>query len=210
MPCRLPFRAFYRGSLVILWKSTVFVLNVTFYVLMWYLGVLKCVKLVTEQESKSRRNILISEYFVQDDNFSADRRGGLSVQNRKYRSRLQHEQNIFSKYMYNVFDGVFMRWSECQKLWNVMWLSLWLSEVLRDSLCDCLRMLCVVFVNMWLCDMIYVYRIFWIMFSVYACLIIVIAMHYRTVYTCMNITVISVSTGVYMSLAFRLMLHGDQ
>ena len=48
------------------------------------------------------------------------------------------------------------------------------------------------------------------MLSEYACLIIVIAMHYRTVYTCMNITVISVSTGVYMSLAFRLMLHGDQ
>jgi len=146
MPCRLPFRAFYRGSLVILWKLTVFGLNVTFYVLMWYLGVLKCVKLVTEQESKSRRNILISEYFVQDDNFSADRRGGLSVQNRKYRSRLQHEQNIFSKYMYNVFDGVL-----CDDL-NVR-----NCEMLCDYLCDCLKCYVTLFVIVWECYVLFLW-----------------------------------------------------
>ena len=43
------------------------------------------------------------------------------------------------------------------------------------------------------------------MLSEYACQIITIAMHYRTVYTCMNITVDSVSTGLCISLAFRLM-----
>ena len=43
------------------------------------------------------------------------------------------------------------------------------------------------------------------MLSGYACLIITIAMHYRTVYTCMNITVNSVSTGLCISLEFRLM-----
>lgn len=59
---------FSRGSFVILWKTRVFGVNITFNVLMWYLEVLKYVKLVTEQESKLRRNILISEYFFQDDN----------------------------------------------------------------------------------------------------------------------------------------------
>ena len=42
------------------------------------------------------------------------------------------------------------------------------------------------------------------MLSEYACLNINIAMHYRIVYTCMNITVDSVSTGLCISLAFRL------
>ena len=43
------------------------------------------------------------------------------------------------------------------------------------------------------------------MLSEYACLNINIDMYYRTVYTCMNITVDSVSTGLCISLAFRLM-----
>ena len=47
--------------------------------------------------------------------------------------------------------------------------------------------------------------IFCIMFSEYACLIITIVMHYRTVHSCMSITVDSVSTGLCISLAFRLM-----
>ena len=44
-----------------------------------------------------------------------------------------------------------------------------------------------------------------IMFSEYACLIITIVMHYMIVHSCMSITVDSVSTGLCISLAFRLM-----
>ena len=47
--------------------------------------------------------------------------------------------------------------------------------------------------------------IFCTMFSEYACLIITIAMHYKTVHSCMSITVYSVSIGLCISLVFRLM-----
>ena len=39
---------------------------------MWYLGVLKYVNLCMGREIYFRRNILIGEYFVQDDSFSAE------------------------------------------------------------------------------------------------------------------------------------------
>ena len=44
---------------------------------MWYLGILKYVKLCMEREIHLRRNILIGEYFVQDDSFSAETTCGI-------------------------------------------------------------------------------------------------------------------------------------
>ena len=109
---------------------------------MWYLGVLKYVKLGMEREIYLRRNILIREYFVQDDSFSADRRVRFSLQNCKYRSHLQHQtKDFFQKYMCNVFDKLI-----CDCLDN------WCYDMLCDYLLDCLKvcmLYCYEYVAMW-------------------------------------------------------------
>ena len=72
---------------------------------MWYLGVLKYAKLCTEREIYLRRNILIDEYFVQDDSFSAETMCEIVAcktvsTDFTYNTR----QRIFNNYMCNVFD----------------------------------------------------------------------------------------------------------
>ena len=102
---------------------------------------------------------------------------------------------MFSKIYVQCVWWSILQWSGCLRLWHVMWLSLWLSE---NVMCCFL----------WICDYVTWFMstgFLWIMLSEYACLIIIITMYYRTVYTCMNITVDSVSTGLCISLVFRLM-----